>query len=436
MSDKPLRSLYNLGKDGWVFLGNIYQNELDQALGLYESKDEEIEDWAAAILTMDEICRSRNCIFVPVIVPSKTAVYEDKVMTAQASGPSPRTRIIAAARDHGYDLLDLRPRLQEARATADTYSRLNSHWTEYGGWIGWRCVAERLAAADPDLVLDEGLEVVGVAESDTMNEFHDLAGIEGVNNWTKPLFSNDPGQIVKVAMGGSTRREAVLAPVSLQEIPLNIANPNSKNDKTCLVLADSSVSSISALINYNFKYVYYRNHHWTDTGVPFNLNDTIAELRPDVVLYVSAERYSIFPLEVDGRSSAATRCAAAGGGFEFRWPPHHTVESLEFRGTAALSEPANLRLPGLDRFAGYEVAITFAAGERAQILVSYVIDGDVKQTWYNLREGLNTVFFHAPSDILGGNIWVLRSEARAPAVLTEIRVRGVPTEETLSAAAT
>jgi GNAT superfamily N-acetyltransferase len=41
---------------------------------------------------------------------------------------------------HPAERHDLRVALREGRATADTYSPYNSHWTDFGGWIAWRAI--------------------------------------------------------------------------------------------------------------------------------------------------------------------------------------------------------------------------------------------------------------------------------------------------------
>lgn len=417
---------FHIGLDGWVFLGNTFQKELDQSLGVHEIEEDQIEAQASSIIAMAEICRRRGLTFLPIVVPAKASIYGDKIDEKMPRGRSPFDRIWDVLARRGYRFPDLRACLGEARSKADTYSRLNSHWSEFGGWVGWEHIGEWLHAADADLVMNEKLRLLGVEEVDAMNEFRDLAGLEGVNNWTRGLLSSHLGDVTLIDKNGSSRNASNYTQIGLHDIPVDVKNSKATNEKSCLVFADSTISSIGSFINYNFKNVYYRNHHLTYKSLPFNFIDTVNETNPDVVLYVMTERYCIFPIDHGGHLQTFLQYDSQSGATQHQWPPSHRKPLLEVRGNVSLDEPACLRIPAGEAGVGHVFEIVVAGSQKSRLLVSFVAEGVVHPTWFVLHDGLNTLHIAVPHDVQERNVWMVRDKESPPIVLISVGGRPAP----------
>ena len=117
------------------------------------------------------------------VVPAKWSGYADK-MPAWTDGqvmPHVLDQLITA---DSSSFPDLRPPLIAGRATADTYSALNSHWTQYGAFVGFQAIIDRLAERPSRARALPVPTLVGTTTEDTNNEFAGITGAPGPNNWT------------------------------------------------------------------------------------------------------------------------------------------------------------------------------------------------------------------------------------------------------------
>src|SRR5664279_2358502 len=136
------------GRDGYIFFGDAIQTNFAQAMGRRFYSLEEVWRTVDAVKSRKQWLANRGIASEFVVVPATWSVYSDK-MPAWADGqimPHILDQLIAA--DPAL-FPDLRPDLKSWRATAETYPRLNSHWTPFGAFIGFQALVDHLKSDQP-----------------------------------------------------------------------------------------------------------------------------------------------------------------------------------------------------------------------------------------------------------------------------------------------
>lgn len=280
-----------VGRDGWMFLGDVQNANFYQALGRRQFSDEEIDAWSSVVTDQRTWLANRGIPLVVAVAPAKWSVYPDRLpaWTDEVRGPTVLDQVLAARPDLG--LVDLRPALRDARATADTYSRLNSHWTGFGGYVGWQSIADAvdhaLPGADARAPALEGVRTV----PDGVNEFDAMLGVRAPNPWTvadlaEPLpdvqVVEDNGDLVTVPGDRET---------DLLDLPRTTRNAAAGNDLTVLVLRDSMGDAISPYLQAAFGTTVQVRHSIDAPQDAPNIQALVERVQPDLVLVEMAERH-------------------------------------------------------------------------------------------------------------------------------------------------
>jgi hypothetical protein len=139
-----------VGKDGWLFLecsiadhrGDRHFTEQD--LELRTRVLQERHDWLAA----------QGIRYLVVLVPNKPTVYPDKVaghVVRRFETDNVRLLEEHATRHSSVQILNLTDCLAEASRTHETYPANDCHWNDYGAYVGYRAMIDRLAGWYPGL---------------------------------------------------------------------------------------------------------------------------------------------------------------------------------------------------------------------------------------------------------------------------------------------
>jgi hypothetical protein len=277
------------GGDGYEFLGDEFQANFAQAMGRrYYSRDE-VQQTVDAVKSRNAWLANRNIASEFFVVPAKWSIYSDK-LPAWTDGqilPHVLDQLITA---DPAAFMDLRPPLVAARSTGDTYSALNSHWTEYGAFVGFQAIIDHLEANHPDL---GGLPVptlVGVTKVDSNNEFAGITGAPGPNNWTTPDFSTEPAPYTLITADGNRTTVPGDTLIDITQMPVQTENAAAGNDHRALILADSATTYLSPYFAAAFGNTMMIRHWMDDPAKAPNLPALVNSYQPDVVITLLSER--------------------------------------------------------------------------------------------------------------------------------------------------
>lgn len=276
------------GLDGWYFLSDRYEEEITVSAGLATPDARKVEAAARAIERFGERVRGLGAHFLFAPAPAKPAVYSDKLPPALAPRPEARFATALLRQLEPGMWLDLLPVLQEARRDFETFSRLNSHWSDYGAFVAWQEIEARAVTLGIPAA-PQGLSIARVEEIEGFNELDSLMGVAATNNWTFPQFNEYIADIVFELPDGSDSPQLGRRAVQLGDMPISVRNPNAQTPATCLVVGDSSVVSLSPFLCRHFARVRFVRHSYI--GAHGEPEAALAQGPVDLVLLINAERY-------------------------------------------------------------------------------------------------------------------------------------------------
>lgn len=277
------------GRDGYLFLGDEFQANFAQAMGRrYYSRDE-VQQTVDAVKFRNTWLADQGIASEFFVVPAKWSVYADK-MPGWTDGqimPHVLDQLITADPDSFFDL---RPALTAGRSTADTYSALNSHWTQYGAFVGFQAIIDRLETDSPDLGALSVPTLAGVTTENTHNEFAGITGAPGPNNWTQPQFSNPPGLFTVITSDGSRSTVPGDTLIDITQMPVQTESTKAGNDQRALILTDSATTSLTPYFAQAFGSTMMIRHWMDDPAQAPNLPALVENYQPDVVITLLSER--------------------------------------------------------------------------------------------------------------------------------------------------
>lgn len=278
------------GRDDWVFWGDVQNNNFSQSIGRRYLSPDELNRWHSYFADLDATLSAEGIELYIVVAPAKWAVYPQELpaWTDPIRGAGPLDQLVAAGAD--LPLVDLRAQLQDASAEAQTFSRVNSHWTSFGAYEGWNAIADCITTNQPDITLSP-IPISGVTVSGGFNEYPDY-GIVDTEDWTEPEFV-DPLLPVELSAAGA---DPTTVPgdrwTGFADLPAETETVGAQSDDSLLFVGDSFGVVLSPYLQQAFTHTRQVRHNLD--GDPTTQPD-IATLalatRPDVVIIEITQRH-------------------------------------------------------------------------------------------------------------------------------------------------
>lgn len=332
------------GRFGWMFLGDLFNNNFSQALGRRVLGDDEVVRWTETLRLQSRWLADRHIGNAFIVAPAKWSIYPDHLpWWTRGWHPAHSLDRILARSAGTLPLIDLRPALIEARQHVDTYSALDSHWTGYGAYVAWTQIAEALAHLLPNLP-DLAVPVSrGASVIDSHNEFAGMLGLSAPNAWTNYILENPMHDVEFLAADGSAVPLAGGSATDLLDLPRTTRNESASNRLRVLVLRDSTGNGLSPFLQNAFYMTYQIDHRLGVPGTWPNLPGLVEKFHPDLVLWVMTERYLNEPLgDIDyWKTAIAYDCIGRGDD----WPRSASGQPLAVHGDFSPSSPLQVAVP-------------------------------------------------------------------------------------------
>lgn len=276
------------GRDGWFFLSDQFEEEISYATGFKPAQPDAVQATLEAVIWLAQASRETGACFLFAPAPAKPGIVSEKLPPGLLSSSGNSFLSSLFLRMVPDDYIDLRPHLMQARTQAEPFSRLNSHWSDFGAFIAWRAIEARLALAGLPPAATP-LTLRAIEEMDGFNEMEGMCGHVAPNNWTYPHFEEEFAHIVFELADGTPSPQLGRRAVQLGDMPIRVRNDAPQTQLRALVVGDSSAVSLSPYLCRHFASVRYVRHPLV--GTP---DETLTALRAephDVVLLANAERY-------------------------------------------------------------------------------------------------------------------------------------------------
>lgn len=188
-----------IGKDGWLFYCNSEDgNPVEQSLGYRSFSDEQLRKIADTLMDSKRVLESRGIEFVLFIAPNKETIYEEKLPDyyERKKAETNTDQLIEYLREN-TDLRIVYPKealLREKQENPGVflYQKLDSHWSNAGGYVGAVCLAEELGVDMPSLE-QIALETVPLSTGD-LAQMLNISVKDGNIDYNLSGFSNQPVQ--------------------------------------------------------------------------------------------------------------------------------------------------------------------------------------------------------------------------------------------------
>ena len=133
------------GKEGWFFLGNYYNNILDNTYGVTKYSDIDLYRIKQNLLDLKVYLKSINVDFYLAIIPEKSTIYREKLPYKLTERDTPLSQFLSIIKsDDNLNIIDLRHLLTRHKDSALLYHKTDTHWNHTGAYIAYKEVVENL----------------------------------------------------------------------------------------------------------------------------------------------------------------------------------------------------------------------------------------------------------------------------------------------------
>jgi hypothetical protein len=290
-----LQNPYVLGEDGWADWGDVQANNFSQVLGRRFLTADELQRWHSYFAKLDAGLTAEGIPFYIVVAPAKFSIYSNELpaWAQPIRGSGPFDQLLAASPD--LPIVDLRPALIAESAKTQVYSRLNSHWSDYGAYVAWNTITECIKASSQGFA---GLSAIPISGTTTteFNEFANYGLTSAGPDWTMPTFVNPLSQVSLAANGAPAKLVDGSRRTGLADLPATTDVESAQVDKSLLLFGDSFTSIMSPYVAHAFSHTQLVRHNFD--GDPATQPDVLTlarTLKPSVVIIEIAQRHLNFP---------------------------------------------------------------------------------------------------------------------------------------------
>ena len=286
---------YIIGPNGWIFWSDYVEQYASQAIGKAFLSVGEINRWVSYYTSIRDGLAAEGIEFYIIVTPSTSSVYPEElpVWMNEIRGSTILDQFMAGATD--LPVIDLRAGLISEAATSqyNLFSWSNSHWTEFGGYVGWQQIAPCVNAMFPDqpplqVPPLEGVEVVG--------DFNEWAsyGVESPGaDWAVPILGGDFEDVTLTDKDGKTSVLPGDIVLDASLLPAQTSVAESWTGKSALILRDSMGGALSPFWAQAYTKTWQIYHQYAGFETFPNYRELVAEHHPDVVVLQLAERHLI-----------------------------------------------------------------------------------------------------------------------------------------------
>jgi hypothetical protein len=290
-----LKQPYVSGKNGWTFWGDVQAMNFSQAVGKRVLSNQEAAQWHTYLSQLQKSLAEKNIPLYVVVTPAKWDVYpQDLPDWAQSiRGSAPLDQLLHQYPD--LPLVDVRAALREASKSHPVYSKVNSHWTDYGASVGWTSIAKCIDAAAPALGPLSTPPSDGVTLGPDNNEFATYGITNATPDWTIPRYTQPLKPVTVVREDGTSSVVDGATPTDESLLPLTTETPGAQSQHSALVLRDSMGNGLSVFLQQAFQTTWQVRHNFDDPSHIANIPALVSKDKPDVVIVEVAERFLNFP---------------------------------------------------------------------------------------------------------------------------------------------
>ncbi|MBO1770698.1 hypothetical protein [Agrococcus sp. TF02-05] len=280
------------GDDGHVLLGEPHWSNLSQAVGREQLTPAHVEAWDGYLSNMRADLEAQGRELFVMVAPAKWEIVPEALPDGleELRGPGHFEQLQRELPHVPW--VDARAALAEAQRETPLYSRLNSHWSDYGASVAFGQLAECLGATDPALATMPPLPIDGATMAPDRNEFT-VAGLtrEPGLDWAVPSWTEPAAPMTIVAPDGTERIEDARTALLMSDLPASTSTPAAPVDRHVLLVRDSTGDQLAPMLQSQFqRTTQIRASLEEPSGMP-DVPAEAASADADIVVLLLAQRY-------------------------------------------------------------------------------------------------------------------------------------------------
>jgi alginate O-acetyltransferase complex protein AlgJ len=260
-----------LGRDGWYYYTDDFLN--DRFLGIAELPAEQVDRAYATVRESTAEVRRAGAKVYLVIAPDKETIYPEHLpgtLGGLDTGVQIR-QFLECSGGPEIEQIDVFRPLLAKRQEAQLYYRTDSHWNNWGAFVAYETIMDRLRVEFPSLH-PRGMDDYVVEK--TQEEDRDLARLLGVPGIRDRGFSF------------VAKRNLCTPAEKPGERAMSVYDNPDSNGPTLLFVHDSFGYRLLPFLCQEFRQVID-----VDLVVDAYRPERVAEFRPDLVIWERVERY-------------------------------------------------------------------------------------------------------------------------------------------------
>ncbi|OBX23517.1 MULTISPECIES: alginate O-acetyltransferase AlgX-related protein [Bizionia] len=255
LQETPMPNKVVKGLNGWYFLGNSYNNSLNNAFGNNTFNTDELQEISRRILEIKTYLNEQNIMFYIVVPPNKNTIYREHLpfqFKVYESNLSVLKNYLKA--QINFEIIDLTEPLLAAKNFNQLYLKTDSHWNEYGAFIGYQETMK---------ILNEDFKISTVTLDDYVFQ-------------VKPVKQGDIIKMINLNI------EESAPTLAKKTTPIN-STKNSVNNPKLFMHYDSFSYNWMPYFNESFGAINYVKNYTVN-------KKHIEEEKPDIVIFEIVER--------------------------------------------------------------------------------------------------------------------------------------------------
>jgi hypothetical protein len=275
LGESPLPEKVVVGKSGWFYLGNSYNNVINQHRGLQPLSADSARSITSHLLKRQQELAKQGIRLYVMVAPDSHSIYPEFLPDRMSASPGPSRLDVLKQAIQQTDLpfIDVRDTLINTKPSHVVYNKTDTHWNDYGTMIGSATLLERIRQDLP--------AIPPMQSSDFRIEQQKGVGGDLVHMLTVQDEQKDPIYYYIQPSGSRVARQVATEPNALSGFPST--HFTGSGTGKLLFIGDSFSHSMM-----QFLPAYFRESHFVRGN---RLNpEIIQKERPDVVVIEVVER--------------------------------------------------------------------------------------------------------------------------------------------------
>lgn len=261
--ENPIPNRVIKGKNGWLYLGNYYNNVFNNSFGNNTFSDKQFNAIKNNLINCNNYLKAKNIKFYTVIAPDKNKIYQE-FLPFQLKQNLNNVELLNQVLPEDLKVIDLEKTLLYNKKNQQLYLKTDTHWNHYGAFHGFKKILKHIDK-------DNNLKMVKLSDFNTFTE----------NNFQGDLTRMIQSTITETNIKLKAKPYFETEVINYNSYYQHYRNINGKGK--IMIYRDSFSNALIPFLNATFKEVILIKKHNLDKAL-------IKSFNPDIVLFEIIER--------------------------------------------------------------------------------------------------------------------------------------------------